>query len=133
MDYIQIDRTNCMEIILLNFPAFQDRWDVYIADWHPSIPRPIALDISEFADFAIDTIWLQNEPEIAKIAATIETMLQQGDSIVEYAFRTMFLEQIAARSQRTGFNLDGFTSQLQPLGWYYWQDLDRHVSIHPFS
>jgi hypothetical protein len=131
MDYIQIDRTNCLEIILLNFPAFQEQWDLHLNSWHPSIPRPIAIDIAEFADFAIDTIWRQNELEIAKIAATIEMMLQQGDSIIEYAFRTMFLEQIAQRSQRSGFDLDCFTSQLQPLGWYYWQDLDRHVSIHP--
>ena len=131
MDYIQIDRTNCMEIILQEFPAFQIQWDLYLESWNSLIPRPIALDIAEFADFAVDTICLEHDLEINRLTATIELMLLQGDSIIEYAFRTMFLEQIAHRSNRGGFPVGRFTSKLQPLGLYCWQSMNRNLVIYP--
>jgi hypothetical protein len=131
MDYIQIDRTNCMEIILQEFPAFQTQWDLHLASWNPMIDRPIALDIAEFADFAVDMICLDLDVEIDRFAAIIELMLLQGNSVIEYAFRTMFLEQIAHRSTRGGFSVDRFISRLQPLGYYHWQAMNRSWSIHP--
>jgi hypothetical protein len=131
MDYIQIDRTNCMEIILGQFPAFQAQWDLHLAAWTPAVSRPIALDIAEFADFAIDTICDGVDPEIDRLAALTELILLHGDSIIEYAFRSLFLEQIAHRSHRGGFPIDRFIGKLQPLGFYHWQALDRHVGIHP--
>ena len=69
MDYIQIDRTNCMEIILQEFPAFRTQWDLHLASW--SLPdRPISLDIAEFGDFAVDTIAAGIDTEIDRLAAT---------------------------------------------------------------
>jgi hypothetical protein len=131
MDYIQIDRNNCMELILQEFPAFRTQWDLYLDSWNSLIDRPIALDIAEFADFAVDTICLGVDPEIDRLAATTELMLLHGDSVIEYAFRTMFLEQIAHRSNRGGLPVMRFTSKLQPLGFYHWQAVDRRLSIHP--
>lgn len=129
MDYIQIDRTNCMEIILQEFPAFRTQWDLHLASW--SLPdRPIALDIAEFGDFAVDTIAAGIDTEIDRLAAIIELMLLQGDSVINYAVRTMFLEQIAHRCQRSGLDLAVFTRQLQPLSHYHWQAIDRQWRIH---
>jgi hypothetical protein len=130
MDYIQIDRTNCMEIILQQFPAFQTQWDLHLESWTPTIARPIALDIAEFADFTIETICGGVDVEIDRLAATIELILLRGDSLIEYAFRSMFLEQIAHRSQRGGFSIDRFISKLRPLGSYHWQALNLRVGIH---
>ncbi len=138
MDYIQIDRTNCMEIILQEFPAFQTQWDLHLASWHPMIDRPIALDIAEFADFAVDTICLDLDVEIDRLAAITELMLLQGNSVIEYAFRTMFLEQIAHHRSKGGVSavreasapLNRFINKLQPLGYYYWQAMDRNLGIH---
>jgi hypothetical protein len=131
MDYIQIDRTNWMESILQEFPAFRSQWEQHLASWSLPISRPIALDIAEFADFAIATICLDVEQEIDKLATIIEIVLLQGDSIVEYAFRRMLLEQIAHRSTKQGFAVDRFVSKLQPLGYYQWQAMDRQWAIHP--
>jgi hypothetical protein len=131
MDYIQIDRTNCMEIILHQFPAFRTQWDLHLESWIPTLDRPIALDIAEFADFAVDTICLGVEVEIDKLAAIVELMLLQGDAVISYAFRRMFLEQIARRFNSSELSVDRFTSKLQPLGYYHWQAMDRNVSISP--
>jgi hypothetical protein len=131
MDYIQIDRTNCMEIMLQEFPAFRIQWDLHLESWTLSMERPIALDIAEFADFAIETICTGVDLEIEKLAAITELILLKGDSVLSYAFRTMFLEQIAHRSVKGGFSVDRFISKLQPLGYYHWQAMDRHWSIHP--
>jgi hypothetical protein len=129
MNYSQIDRNNCLEIILQNFPAFRTQWDLYLESWNSLIERPIALDIAEFADFAIETISCGVDLEIAKLVETTELMLLQGDTVIQYAFRRMFLEQIAHRSHRGGFSVDLFTSKLQPLTYYYWRAMDRHVMI----
>lgn len=125
MNYSQIDRTNCVEIILQKFPAFRTQWDLHLESWNSLIDRPIALDIAEFADFAIDTISLGVDLEIDKIVEVTEQMLTQGDSVIKYAFRRMFLEQIAHRRNRGEFPIDRFTSKLQPLGYYHWQAMDR--------
>ena len=119
-----------MEIILQEFPAFQSRWDLHLESWIPAIPRPIVMDIAEFGDFAIELIATGFELEIIKLTALIERMLVQSDSVIEYTFRTMFLEQIARRSSQSGRSIDLFTSKLQPLGYYHWQGMDRHWQIH---
>jgi hypothetical protein len=133
MDYIQIDRTNCMEIMLQEFPAFRTQWDLHLESWNSLIDRPIALDIAEFADFVVDIICNGDDREIDRIAATTELMLEQGDSVIEYAFRTLFLEQIAHRSNRGGFPASRFIRKLRPLGFYHWQAIDRRLSIHPLG
>ncbi len=131
MDYRQIDRTNWMELILQEFPAFETQWDLHLESWSLPLERPIALDIAEFADFAIERICLGLDLELDHLAAITELILLQGDSVLSYAFRTMFLEQIAHRSIKGGFSVDRFTRKLQPLGYYHWQAMDRHWSIHP--
>ncbi|MCY7366854.1 MAG: hypothetical protein LH474_01735 [Chamaesiphon sp.] len=131
MNYIQIDRTNFVEIILQEFPAFRTQWDLHLESWNSLLERPVALDIAEFADFAIDTICDGVDVEISKISRVTEQMLECGDSVIKYAFRRMFLEQIAHRQSRGGFPIDRFTSKLQPLGYYHWQAIDRSWAIHP--
>jgi hypothetical protein len=131
MNYIQIDRTNCLEVILQEFPAFQDQWDLHLESWNSLIERPIALDIAEFADFAIEIICTGVDAEIDQLSNILEQMLTQGDSVIRYAFRRMFLEQIAHRRNRGGFPIDRFTSKLQPLGYYHWQAMDQSWNIYP--
>ena len=131
MDYIQIDRTNCLEIILQEFPAFRTQWELHLDSWNPQIDRPIALDIAEFADFALDTIRLGVDVEIDRLAAITQLMLLQGDAVISYVFGTMFLGQIAHRSSQGGFSVDVFTRKLSLLGYYHWQALDRRWGIHP--
>lgn len=131
MHYIQIDRTNCMEIILQQFPAFEAQWDLHVESWIPTLDRPIALDIAEFADFAVDTICLGVDVEIDKLAALVELMLLQGDSVINYAFRRMFLEQIAHRFAKSELSVEPLIGKLQPLGFYHWQAMDRNLSISP--
>jgi hypothetical protein len=133
MNYIQIDRTNCMEMLLDRFPAFQAQWDLHLAAWTPTVARPIALDIAEFADFTLDTICNGVDADLDRIAATLELILLQGDAVIEYTFRSMFLEQIAHRSHRGGFPIDRFICKLQPLGYYHWQALDRRLGIDPLG
>jgi hypothetical protein len=123
MDYIQID-------ILQEFPAFQPQWDLHLESWIPAIPRPIVLDVAEFGDFAIELISTGVDLEINRLTAIIERMLRQSDSVIEYTFRTMFLEQIARRSSQSGLSINLFISKLQPLGYYHWQAMDRHWNIH---
>ena len=130
MNYIQIDRTNCLEIILHKFPAFQTQWDLHLESWNSLIERPIALDIAEFADFAIDTIATGIDPEIEKVVEVTEQMLADGDSVIQYAFRRLFLEQIAHRRSRGGFPVDRFTSKLHPLGYYHWHAIDLNWNIN---
>jgi hypothetical protein len=131
MNYIQIDRTNFVEIILQEFPAFRTQWELHLESWNSLVERPVALDVAEFADFAIETISSGVDREIIKIGRVTEQMLESGDSVVRYAFRRMFLEQIAHRQSRGGFPIDRFTSKLQPLGYYHWQAMDRSWAIHP--
>ncbi len=127
--YMQIDRTNCMEQILQAFPNFRTRWDRHLDSWNPIIPRPIALDITEFSDFAIETIQHGEDLEIEQLTATIEHMLMWGDSVIDYTFRTMFLEKIANRSVVAGFPIERFTSKLHPLTTNYWQALDLTLNV----
>jgi hypothetical protein len=131
MDYTQIDRTNCMEIILQQFPAFQAQWDLHLESWIPTLDRPIALDVAEFADFAVDTICLGVEVEIANLAAIVELILQRGDDVISYTFRRMFLQQIAHRFASSQLSAEQFIRKLQPLGYYHWQAMDRNLSISP--
>ena len=81
MNYIQIDRTNCLEIILQEFPAFQDQWELHLASWNSLIERPIALDVAEFADFAIEIICTGIDSEIDQLVKITEQMLEQGDGV----------------------------------------------------
>ena len=121
---MQIDRTNCMEIILQEFPAFHDRWDEHLESWSLPFDRPVALDIAEFSDFAIDLIRLGDDAELDRLAVIIEQMLIEGDSIVNYTFRMMFLKNIASRREKDGVSVDRFIAKLQPITAYYCQDLD---------
>ena len=114
MDYIQIDRTNCLEIILQEFPAFRTQWDLYLESWNSLVERPVALDIAEFSDFAIDTICLGVDWEINKLVAITELMLAQGDNVIKYAFRRMFLEQIAHRCRRGEFPVERLRTSSSP-------------------
>ena len=131
MDYIRIDRTNYMELILQEFPAFRTQWEEHLAAWNLPLERPIAVDIAEFADFAVVTICRGVDAEIDRLAAITELMLQQDDPVIDYAFRTLFLEQIAIGTKRGGVAVDRFTHKLRPLGSYHWQALDLRVSIYP--
>jgi hypothetical protein len=131
---MQIDRTNWMEIILQEFPAFRAQWEEHLESWNPIIARPIALDLAEFAALAIDLIWAGDEIEIARLTTVIELILVEGDPIVEYATRKMVLEKIANSSQIAGFPIERFTTKLQPQTADRWQTLtlDRtpDLSIH---
>jgi hypothetical protein len=131
MDYIQIDRINCMEIILERMPRFQNQWEEHIAAWNLPLDRPIALDIAEFADFTIDTIRLGEDLELDNITILLEQILLEGDALISYAFRTMFLEQIAHRSSKLELSIDRFIDKLQPVSYYHWQALDRSLAISP--
>jgi hypothetical protein len=131
MEYSQIDRTNCMEIILAEFPDFEAQWAVHLESWPTHCPRPIALDVTEFAEFAIETIATGVDAQIDRLAAMTEVILLAGDALVEYTFRRIFLEHIAQHSSAGGFPLQQFTAKLRPLGLYHWQALDRYVSIDP--
>jgi hypothetical protein len=131
MEYIEIDRSNCMEKIVAAIPMFRERWEAHSADWGLPFARPLALDIAEFTDFAIDTIRMGSDLELRAVVNIVEEMLQSTDPIVSYAFKTMFLEQIAHRSSKLHFRLDRFIAFLQPLSYYHWQALDRDLSIYP--
>jgi hypothetical protein len=131
MEYYQIDRIDCMEIILAEFPDFAARWAVHLESWPAWSQRPIALDMNEFAEFAIETISTGIDAQIDRLAAITEVILLEGDPIVEYTFRRMFLEHIAQHSSVGGFPIKQFTTKLRPLGLYHWQALDRYVTIEP--
>jgi hypothetical protein len=131
MEYIQIDRTNCMELILQEFPAFRTQWEAHLAAWNLPLARPIAVDIAEFADFAVVTICDGVDAQIDRLAEITELMLRQDDPVIDYAFRTMFLEQIAIGTKRGGGAVERFTHKLRPLGAYHWQALDLRVGIYP--
>ena len=124
MNYTQIDRTNCMHIILCEFPDFRTQWDEHLDAWPPFLDRPVALDIEEFASFALELISIGIEAEIERLAATIEVMLVEGDSVISYAFRMMFLKSIANYSHRNGVSIDRFVTELKPMGSFYFQSLD---------
>jgi hypothetical protein len=119
-----IDCTNCMELILQEFPAFQQRWDEHLATWTPVIARPLALDIAEFSDFALELIQTGTDAEIDRLAILTEQILADGDSIVNYTFRMMFLKNIAKHSETNGIPLDRFTVKLLPIALYYCHALD---------
>ncbi|WP_373539137.1 hypothetical protein [Chamaesiphon sp.] len=131
MDYIQIDRTNYMELILHKFPAFRTQWAEHLAAWNLPLARPIAVDVTEFADFAVVTIGHGIDAEIDRLAEITELMLMQDDPVIDYAFRTLFLEQISLGTKRGGVAVDRFTHKLRPLGSYHWQALDLRVGIYP--
>jgi hypothetical protein len=120
-----------MEIILAEFPDFAARWAVHLESWPAYSQRPIALDITEFAEFAIETIATGLDAQIDRLAAIAEVILLEGDPIVEYTFRRMFLEHIAQYSSLDEFPIQQFTTKLRPLGLYHWQAFDRYVSIDP--
>jgi hypothetical protein len=120
-----------MEIILAEFPDFAARWAVHLESWPAQIQRPIALDMTEFAEFAIEIVATGIDTQIDRLAAITEVILLEGDSIVEYTFRRMFLEHIARYSSADGFPIKQFTTKLRPLGLYHWQALDRYVTIDP--
>jgi hypothetical protein len=124
MKYMPIDRINCMEIILQEFPAFRPRWEEHVDSWSPVIDRPVALDIAEFSDFALELIQTGTEIELDRLASTIEQILIEGDSIVNYTFRMMFLKNLASQSETTGIPVDRFIAKLQPITIYYCKALD---------
>jgi hypothetical protein len=121
---MSIDRINCMEIILQEFPAFRPRWDEHLESWSPVIDRPVALDIAEFSDFALELIQIGTNTELDRLSTTIERILIEGDSIVNYTFRMMFLKNLANRSETTGITVDRFIAKLQPTTTYYCKALD---------
>ncbi len=119
-----INCTNCMELILQEFPAFQQSWDEHLASWSPLITRPIALDIAEFADFALELIQTGTNGELDRLATIIEQILGEGDAVVNYTFRMIFLKHIAKHSNKNGVPIDRLTSKLQPITLYYCRALD---------
>jgi hypothetical protein len=50
--------------------------------------------------------------------------LADGDSIVNYTFRMMFLKQVASHSETDRPSVDRFIAKLQPVTVYYCQSLD---------
>jgi hypothetical protein len=131
---MQIDRTNWVEVILQEFPTFLPQWEEHLDGWNPLLTRPIALDLAEFADFAIDLIWAGDERELDRLATVLESMFTVEDPIFIYTLRQMVLAKIASRSDIAGFPIDRFTSKLQPQTTNQWQTLtyDRSIdlSIH---
>lgn len=131
---MQIDRTNCVEIIIQEFPAFCAQWDSYLVSWNPLIERPLAVDLAEFADFALELIWAGDGSELDRLATTIELMLVEGDAVVKYAVRKILLEKLASSSTIAGFPIELFISKLQPQTAVRWQALaiERGIdlSIH---
>jgi hypothetical protein len=121
---MQIDRTNCMEIILHEFPAFRDRWDEHLESWNLPLDRPVALDVAEFSEFALELMRLGDDREIERLAIIIEQILADGDSIVNYTFRMMFLKQVASHSETDRSSVDRFIAKLQPVTAYYCRSLD---------
>ncbi len=126
---MQIDRTNWMDIILQEFPAFRPQWDEHLESWNPMIARPIALDLAEFADFAIDIIWAGDERELDRLMRVIELMLVEGDSVIIYTVRQMLLVKITNSSQIAGFPIERFTTKLLPQTAYHLQTLPIERSI----
>ncbi len=122
MKDMQIDRTNWVEIILQEFPAFRYQWAEHVESWNPTLARPIALDLAEFADLAIAIIWAGDEIELDRLAQVIELILVAGEPIVTYALRQVVLAKIAD-SNIAGFPIDRFTSRLQPQTLSQWQIL----------
>jgi hypothetical protein len=126
---MQIDRTNWAEIILQQFPAFHTQWAEHLDGWNPLLTRPIALDLAEFADFAIDLIWAGDERELDRLATALELMIGAEDPVFTYTIRQMVLEKIASRSEVAGFPIERFTSRLQPHTLTQWETLTRDRSI----
>jgi hypothetical protein len=131
---MQIDRTNWAEIILSEFPAFRPQWAEHLDSWNPIITRPIALDLAEFADFAIDLIWAGDERELDRLATAIELMFAAEDPLFTYTICQTVLEKIDSRSDVAGFPIERFTNKFQPYTATQWQavKLDRSIdlSIH---
>jgi hypothetical protein len=126
---MQIDRTNWAEIILQEFPAFRTQWEEHLDAWNPTIARPIALDLAEFAELAIELIWAGDECELDRLAILIELMFVAEDSLFTYTIRQMVLEKIASRSDVAGFPIERFTNKLQPYTATQWATLTRDRSI----
>jgi hypothetical protein len=126
---MQIDRTNWAEIILQEFPAFRTQWEEHLDAWNPTITRPIALDLAEFATLAIEIIWSGDERALERLVAVIELMFDAEDPIFTYTIRQMVLEKIASRSDVAGFPIERFTCKLQPHTVEQWQISTRDRSI----
>ncbi len=120
---MQIDRTNCMEIILHEFPAFRDRWDEHLESWNLPLDRPVALDVAEFSEFALELMQTGDELQIERLAVIIEQILADGDSIVNYTFRMMFLKQVASHVPTKRSSIDRFIAKLHPVTVYYCRSL----------
>ncbi len=99
---MQIDRTNWIELVLQTFPAFSAQWTAHVDTWNPLLARPFALDLAEFADFAIDTIALGDDSELDRLAIVLESMLEAEDLVVNYSARKLLLAKLASSPQLTG-------------------------------
>ena len=131
MKYTQIDRTNCMQIILQEFPTFQDRWNSHLDSWTLPFDRPVALDVREFTEFAIELIRQSIDTEIDRLSEIIELMLVEGDSVINYTFRMMFLKNIAECRELDRVSIDRFIAKFQPATAYYCKALDIFLGDIP--
>lgn len=131
---MQIDRTNWIELVLQTFPAFSAQWTAHVDTWNPLLARPFALDLAEFADFAIDTIALGDDGELDRLAIVLESMLEAEDLVVNYSTRKQLLPRLASSTQLAGIPLERFRSKLLPQTAVCWQAvaLAQHgdISIH---
>jgi hypothetical protein len=122
-----ITSNQCMELILLSFPGFRERWNEWVA-WWDGEESGLSNDMAEFSRYVADLIIQGQNEDLPQIFDYIETLMVEGDNEVKNAAATCFLENLINRSDRS-FSPLSFTPLLGPESRDYCKGWDEFTGV----
>ena len=93
-----IDKEECMNLILCQFPEFEATWLEHKNFWGND-EAGIGNDVAAFARYTEELI-LRKDPQLPFIFNFVEECLLKGSEQVRIAFRTSFLENLLNAEDR---------------------------------
>ncbi len=88
-----ISKEDCMKFILNKFPGFKERWQKHL-DWWDGEDAGLCNDLSQFSRYVIELIAQKQLENLPQIFSFIEFLMTNGDSEVQNATATCFLENL---------------------------------------
>lgn len=103
-------------------PNFRPVWDKYLAYWEGEEKRGIFIDLSEFAEFLVDSFSDKDTECFPKVFSFIETVLSQHEETLQGIITWGLFESIQNISGNRGINPNVFEVWLGSQGLIAWTE-----------
>lgn len=88
-----ISKKDCIQSMLDKFPGFQERWQTHL-DWWEGEEAGLCNNMSQFSRYVTELITNKQVKTLPQIFNFVETLMIGGDSDVQNAAATCFLENL---------------------------------------